>query len=142
MQFSLFDAEWLGKWALNPYVLFAGEFDNTALGTDEGVYTEFGARPSFTILDSETYPVTMALPLKVGLSGGDYYEGVNGDDDTFGYFAGGPVFSVPLAFIPSDYGAWSVSAGAQVYAFGTNLKQYNQDDNPWVVGTWSVNFAY
>jgi hypothetical protein len=140
-QLSLNDSEWLGKWALNPYALFAGEFDNTALGTDQGVYNELGVRPSMTLIESETYPVTVALPLKVGLSLSDYFEGPSGND-TFGYFAGGPVFSVPLAFVPSDYGSWAFSAGVTAYAFGENLKFYNDNDNPWVVGTWSLTFAY
>lgn len=141
-QFSLTDTEWLGKFALYPYVLFAGEFDNTALGTQPGVYTEVGVRPSFTIIDSETYPVSLAFPLKVGLSMGDYSEGPNGKDYTFGYFQGGPVFSIPLAFIPAEYGSWGFAMGASVYAFGVSTKAYNKDDSPWVVGTASLTFAY
>ena len=142
VQFSLNDAEWLEKWALNPYVLFAGEFDNTALGTDKGSYAEIGLRPSFTIIEDENYPVSLALPMKVGLSLSDYYEDVNGNDDAFGFFQGGPVFSVPLAFIPAEYGSWAASAGVAVYAFGDNLKDYNKGNNPWVVGTTSITFSY
>lgn len=141
-QFSLNDSQWLDKWALYPYVLVAGEFDNTALGTDTGAYGEFGVRPSFTLIDHESYPLSMAMPLKVGISLADYYEGPNGKNYTFGYFAGGPVFTVPLAFIPSDYGSWTTSLGGQVYAFGTSTQAYNKGNNPWVVGTWSVNFSY
>jgi hypothetical protein len=141
-QVSFNDAEWLGKWALNPYTLMAGEFDNTALGTKEGVYSETGIRPNFTLIDSETYPLSMAVPLKVGLSVTDYYEGANGNNYTFGYFQGGPVFTVPLAFIPSEYGSWAASAGVQTYAFGTSTQAANKGNNPWVVGTWSLTFAY
>ncbi len=141
-QVSLNDAEWLDKWALNPYVLFGGEFDNTALGTDKGVYTEIGLRPSFVVIDDENYPVSLALPMKVGLSMSDYYEDVNGNSDTFGFFQGGPVVSIPLAFIPAEYGSWAASAGVALYAFGNNLKQYNDNDTPWVVGTTSITFSY
>jgi hypothetical protein len=52
------------------------------------------------------------------------------------------VLSVPLAFIPEDYGSWSASAGASIYTFGANLEEVNQDDTPWVVGTWSIGFTY
>ena len=141
-QVSLNDSQWLDKWALYPYGLIAGEFDNTALGTKEGSYGEFGIRPSFTLIDNESYPLSMAVPMKVGISIADYYESASGKNYTFGYFAGGPVFTVPLAFIPTEYGAWTTSLGAQVYAFGTSTKQYNRNDGSWVVGTWSVNFSY
>jgi hypothetical protein len=141
-QLTLNDTQWLDKWALNPYVLFGGEFDNTALGTDKGVYTEIGVRPSFVVIDDENYPVSLALPLKIGLSMSNYYEDANGNDDTFGFFQGGPVVSVPLAFIPAEYGSWAASAGVALYAFGNNLKQYNDNDTPWVVGTTSITFSY
>jgi hypothetical protein len=139
---GLNDSEWLGMFALYPSVTWAWEMENTALGNDEGRYVEINARPSFTIVESETYPITMAVPLQLGLSAGDYFEFPAEEDETFGFFKGGVVFSMPLAFIPSDYGAFSVSAGASVYAFGTNLTKLNEDDNPWVVGTWSINWTY
>jgi len=141
-QLSLNDTEWLDKWALNPYVLFAGEFDNTALGVDKGAYAELGIRPSMVVIDDESYPVSVALPMKAGFSLGSYYEDANGDDDGFGFFQGGPVVSVPLAFIPAEYGSWAASAGVALYAFGNNLKQYNDNDTPWVVGTTSITFSY
>jgi len=139
---GLNDSEWLGAFALYPSFTWAWEMDNTALGQDRGRYMEVNARPSFTIVESDTYPLTMAVPLQVGLSAGDYFEVGADSDETFGFFKGGLVFSVPLAFIPADYGAFSVSAGASIYAFGQNLKALNEGDNPWVVGTWSINWAY
>ena len=41
-----------------------------------------------------------------------------------------------------DYGAWSASAGAYVYTFGNTNKAYNDNDDPWVVGSWSINMTY
>jgi hypothetical protein len=142
VQFSLFDAQWLGKWALNPSALVAWEFDNTTLGTQPGTYAELDIAPSFVIYDDETYPVTMAIPMQVGLSIGDYYESPTGKDNHFGFYKGGVTFSVPLGFVPEEYGAWSVAAGPAVYAFGQNLKNYNKGNNPWVVGTVSLNMSY
>jgi hypothetical protein len=139
--FSLNDSDWLGTFALYPTFTVAGELDNTALGTQRGVYFELGARPSFTIIQSETYPVTLAVPLTVGL-GQDYFELSSQDDDHFGYARGGLIFGIPLAFIPSDFGSWSVSAGAYIYTFGNNLETANLDDDPWVVGTWGVSMSY
>ena len=139
---ALNDSEWLGAFAMYPSFTWAWEMDNTALGDDSGRYLEFNARPAFTIVESDTYPVTLAFPLQVGLSAGNYYEIGLDTDQTFGFFKGGAVLSVPLAFIPSDYWSWSVSGGASIYAFGNNLKQINEDDTPWVVGTWSLNWTY
>lgn len=139
---SLNDSEWLDKFALYPSITWAAELDNTALGKDRGYYMQFDVRPSMTLIDDEDYPLTAALPLQVGVSLGDYYEIGNDTDNAFGFFKGGPVLSVPLAFIPTDYGSWSASAGVAVYALGTNLTKLNDNDNPWVVGTWSVNWTY
>jgi hypothetical protein len=139
---GLNDSEWLGAWAMYPTVTFARELDNTALGNDEGSYVQFDLKPGFTLIESETYPVTVSFPLTVGISAGDYYEIGGETDETFGFAKGGVTFSVPLAFIPEDYGAWSASAGAAIYGLGSNLKQINEDDSPWVVGTWSINWTY
>jgi len=141
LTFSLNDSAWMGKFALYPSVTIAGEIDNTAMGTDKGLYYEVGARPSFTIVESDTYPVSLAVPLTLGL-GTDYFDLGEGDDDAWGYFRSGLILSVPLGFIPSDYGTWSVSGGAYLYTFGANLEEANGDDDPWVVGTWGVSMTY
>jgi hypothetical protein len=139
---GLNDSEWLGAFAMYPSLLWAVEVDNTALGQNMGRYLELNVRPSFTIVESETYPVSLAFPMQVGLSAGNYYEKDADSDETFGFFKGGFVVSMPLAFIPADYGAFSVSAGASIYTFGQNLQDFNEEDDPWVVGTWSINWAY
>jgi hypothetical protein len=138
---SLNDSDWLGTFALYPSLTIAGEIDNTALGTKRGIYFELGARPTFTIVQSETYPVTMAVPLTLGM-GDDYFDLTDTDDDTLGYFRSGLIFGLPLAFIPSDFGTWSVNAGAYLYTFGNNLEEANLDDDPWVVGTWGISMTY
>jgi hypothetical protein len=139
--FSLDDKDWLGTFALYPTLTIAGELDNTALGPNEGVYFELGVKPSFTIVDSETYPVSLSVPLTIGL-GHDYFEVSDSDDDAFGYARGGLIFGVPLAFIPEDWGSWIATAGASLYTFGDNLQEANLDDDPWVVGTWGVSVTY
>ncbi len=143
LAFSLNDSEWLGMWAMYPSFLWAHELENTALGTKRGDYGEFNVRPTFTILESEEYPVSLAVPAQLGIGIDNYYEGpISNSNETFGFFRGGAIFSVPLAFMGEDYGAWSVSAGAYVYTFGNTNKAYNDSDDPWVVGTWSINMTY
>jgi hypothetical protein len=136
------DSEWLGAFALKPTILFATETENTAMGTQPGQYLEIGVQPSFTVIQSDTYPVTLSLPNKVGLGLDDYYEISSSNEDTFGYYSSGVKLSIPLAFIPEDYGAWSASGGVQVLAFGNNTRTLNHEDEVWAVGTWGISMSY
>src|SRR6185436_14290095 len=126
-------SEWLGTFALKPSILFGFETENTAMGIDRGQYVEIGVGPSFTVVQDDTYPVTLTLPNKVGLSLDDYYEVSDSNEDTFGYFSSGVKLSIPLAFIPEDYGSWSASGGVQVLAFGNNTRKLNHEDEVWTV---------
>jgi hypothetical protein len=139
---GLNDSEWLGAFALNPSLLLAYEFDKSALGVDKGTYLQLGIRPSFEAIHSETYPVTLAFPVVMGLSLGDYYETTGTDDETWGYTTFGMVGSVPLAFMGEDYGAWSASMGVTLYTFNANLESINHENDPWVVGTAGVSVTY
>jgi len=138
---GLDDSQWLGAFALNPAAELAIETDRTAFGPEKGQYASFSIRPSYTIEAIENYPIEIAMPCMVGVGLDDYYESEN-SQDRFGYFRGGLTASVPLAFIPEDFGSWSVSAGAAVYAFGSKLQRANLGDTPWVVGTWSISMSY
>lgn len=142
LAFSLNDAQWLDEWALNPTALVAWEFKNTALGLNEGTYAEFGIRPGFKVWDDEDYPVSLALPNLIGMSLDDYFESPSGNDESFGYWRSGAIFSMPLAFMSGDWGTWAVNAGAYLYVFNSNLRNYNKGNNPWVVGTWGISYSY
>jgi hypothetical protein len=139
---ALDDSEWLGAFAMKPSILFATETENSAMGPERGEYLELGIAPGFPIIDSEDFPVTLTFPNKVGLSLDDYYEVSESDEDTFGYYSTGVKVSFPLTFIPEDYGSWSASGGATLMVLGTNTKNLNDKDSPWVVGTWGVSMAY
>jgi hypothetical protein len=137
------DAKLLGPFALNPSLLVAFEFDGQAdAGRDEGIYAQIGIAPGYTFLADSTYPLTLTVPLAVGLSLSDYYEFGTGSDDTFGYFSAGATLSVPLAFIPPAYGKWLVKAGVQVLYLGDNLKAVNDGDELQVIGTVGLAFTY
>ena len=139
---ALDDSEWLGAFALKPSILFATETENSAMGPERGEYMEFGVAPGFPIVDSEDFPVTLTFPNKLGISLDDYYEVSESNEDTFGYYSTGVKVSFPLTFIPEDYGSWSASGGATLLVLGTNTKNLNDKDSPWVVGTWGVSMAY
>ena len=78
----------------------------TAAG-EKGQYLELGARPTFG------QGVTLAVPVKVGLSLGDYYEGLRGDE-RFGFFSVGGIATVPL----SSGGRWNLHGGAEYIRLG------------------------
>jgi len=139
------DAEFLGPFALNPSVLWVFEVDNVSFGDldREGIYVQPGVKPSVTLFQEADYPVTLALPLSVGLSVSNYYEESGGGlDQTFGFFDAGLVASVPLSFIPSDYGTWSASASFDVLALSATLARANRGDGTFFVGKGGISFAY
>ncbi|HEX7010929.1 MAG TPA: TorF family putative porin, partial [Phycisphaeraceae bacterium] len=104
---------------LQPHVAMAFEIDGGSdAGENKGIYLELGIEPQFSLVESESYPVTLSTPMTVGLSLDDYYENAQGEDDTFGYFDAGLVLSMPLDFVPADYGQWEASLGVHAIFLG------------------------
>ena len=90
---SLNDSKWLGAFALNPSL--PGK--SAAADGAPGVYLQLGVNPGYTVAPKSDYPLTISLPVTLGLSGSDYYEFGTTQNPTFGYVQFGPVFSVPWA---------------------------------------------
>jgi hypothetical protein len=90
---------------------------------------------------SEDYSLSFAVPLALGLSMYDYYE-TNSGDHTFGFFSFGLNASVPLAFIPAEFGSWSTGLGINVLVLSDVLEDANEGDSPFPVGTWNVSMEY
>jgi hypothetical protein len=137
------DSKILGPFALNPSVLIAFEVKGQAdAGTSRGVYLQTGVTPGYTFNAKGTYPVTLTVPLLVGLSLSEYYEFGTGDDDTFGFFQGGVGVAVPLAFIPASFGSWTIKGSLNVLHLGDNLKAINNNDRTEIIGTIGLAFTY
>ena len=137
------DSKILGPFALNPSVLVAFEFKGQAdAGRHRGVYLQTGVTPGYTFNAKGTYPVTLTVPVLVGLSLSEYYEFGTGDDDTFGFFQAGVGVAVPLAFIPASFGAWTIKGSLNVLHLGDNLKAINNNDRTEVIGTIGLAFTY
>ncbi|MBI1337659.1 MAG: hypothetical protein GC164_11940 [Phycisphaera sp.] len=128
---GLWEQMGLDGFALNPSALVAFEFTGAGAdaGAKDGVYLQIGIAPSFVILPIEGgYDVTLTLPVTFGASLHEYYESAGGpgtsapvgDDKFFGFVDLGADFSVPLAFMPSQYGSWSAYAGVHVIFYGTS----------------------
>jgi hypothetical protein len=122
------DSGALGAMAVRPYVLLARELDGQADGgANEGTYLELGIAPGVT-----RSRLSVSVPVKVGLSLGDYYEGMNGDE-TFGYFSVAGIATVPFSSTPTKFGTWNVHGGVEYqrlgdrnsFAFGKNQAIYS-----------------
>jgi len=147
------DTGYLNKFALKPYALFAFEFD-TALnqgqadgGAQSGTYIELGIAPSYTWKTA-----SVSVPLKFGLSGGNYYEYNVGtsvtpvyEDDTFGYFSLAGIGTVPLGST-TKFGAWNVHGGIEYQKYGGTLKLINEglglDHDYKVIYSGGIGFSY
>ena len=126
---SLNDSKWLGAFALNPSLFVGGEVKGQAdAGSARGVYLQLGINPGYTLAPQSAYPLTISVPVTLGLSGSKYYEFGTTKNPTFGYVQFGPVLSVPLAFIPKSFGTWTVKGAAEFLFLGDTLKPLNDND--------------
>ena len=129
---------------LNPHVRLLFEGDGSVGPTaDDGVYIELGVSPSFTLIDSPNAPVTLSLPVTMGLGVADFYE----NDEELGYVAVGVKAGMPLPML-SEWGNWTVSTGVTVIdgnddavgAFNSTIAGQSNDTR--VVGFISFGFGF
>jgi hypothetical protein len=140
---NLNDSKWLGAFALNPSLLFAFETKGEALAADgkKGIYMGIGLAPGYTFFEDAKFPVNISLPMTFGFSVKDYYT-VNGQNQTFGYFSGGPLITMPLKFIPATFGSWALKAGVQFLALNSNLKAVNTNSGFAPIGSVGLSLTY
>ena len=129
------DSAALKKAALHPWVIAAFEFDTANGhqadgGSKAGKYLELGVSPGYSFSKG-----SLAIPAKVGLSMGDYYELNEGTparpnfvDHKFGYFSLAGIATVPIRGM-SSYGAWNVHAGVEYQRLGDTTKAFNVDED-------------
>lgn len=137
---------WGGDFALNPYVMLAieveGGSDGFATSGDEGIYLELGVAPSFEIIPDGEFPVTLTVPVTVGIGIDDYYNASGSGGDGLGFVSVGLDFSVPLNFIPAEFGSWSAHAGV-TYLHLSEAEVFDEKgDDSHVIGTFGFGFEY
>jgi hypothetical protein len=122
-----------------PYGLVAFELSGQAdAGLEEGVYAELGVGPSWTLGGG---PATVAVPVKIGLSLKDYYEGATGDEK-FGYIDVGVLFTLPWSALPARFGSWNLHGGVNVMGFGETTKAANNGDAGQVIASVGIGMSY
>jgi len=120
----------------NPYALVAFELEGQADGgAVEGRYLELGAAPSLGLAG-----ITVAVPVRVGLSLDGYYEGLRGDE-RFGFFSVGGSVTVPISSERSRFGRWSVHGGADYVRLGDS-NALRLGDNTKVVMSAGIGLSY
>ena len=136
VKLSYDDSAALGAAALKPYGLVAFE-----LATEPGRYQADGGLEAGRYLELGIAPglsgsrASLAIPVKVGLSVGNYYE-LDGVDNKFGFFSVGSLVTVPLG------SHFNIHGGAEYQALGDTTKALNGDDGSQVIGSFGIGFAY
>ena len=130
------DSGWLGKAAVKPYAVLAQELDGQADGgANEGTYLELGIGPGYSASRA-----SLTVPIKVGLSVNDYYEGVSGDE-TFGFFSVAGVVTVPFTRMPARFGSWNVHGGVEFLMLGDRNEAVFGDSSH-VIGSIGIGLSY
>lgn len=141
LTFEIDDSDWLGAWAMSPYVMIAYEIsdngsDGEGLGHD--AYLEFGVTPGFDLDNLKPLPegTRIDLPVVLGLGLHDYYETDSGANQTFGYLSLGVLATVPIPIIDG----LSLAAGVDFLILGQAAREFNtnEDSTEWV---WHVGLA-
>jgi len=133
LKLSIDDSAAMGRGALKPYALVAFELDDHGqadAGHHNGTYVELGVAPGVSGARA-----SLTVPVKVGLSGHNYYEFATGEDSTFGYFSVGGLVTVPMGAHANVHG------GVEFQAFGDNLKAYNGQDTAGIASI-GLGFAF
>ncbi len=135
------DSAHLGKGAMKPYVILAREVDTAPglgqadAGAKAGTYLELGIAPGYA-----GSKATVAIPVKVGLSLGHYYE-LAGADSTFGFFSIAGIVTVPLGGA-TNVGAWNIHGGGEFQRLGTTTTALNGGHRAQAIGSIGIGFTY
>ena len=137
IKFAVDDSGLLGAAAVKPYALLAQELDGQADGgASEGTYLELGIGPGYYSLSK----ASVTVPVKVGLSLSDYYEGINGDE-TFGFLSVAGVVTVPFTSAPTRFGSWNMHGGVEFLMLGDRNEAVFGDSSH-VIGSIGIGLSY
>jgi len=125
--------------ALNPSLTLHYRYDGNG-GQDTGLVVVPGIKPAIKVGEASfgDYAPTIAFPVAAGFFTDD---GFQGGDSGFGFFSAGVAVSVPLAFVPEQFGAWTLSASA-TYWYTPEDQIPNNPDEHFVVTALSLGLAF
>lgn len=112
----------------------------TRVDDNDGVYAELQLAPSFRPLGEV---VTLTVPIVLGAGFDDYY-GANTGTSVYG--AVGLTAGFPLRFVPSDYGAWTVTVGADMLVRDEDIRRtgrgFDDQDTFVLIGRAGISIVY
>lgn len=127
---------------VQPSVMIAMEIDGQSDGgTEEGSYLEIGIEPSFDLIQDDDHPVSISFPITGGFSLSNYFEGPDGEGDSFGFAQGGISLSTPLSFINTRMGSWTLSGGVSMLYLGDHLEVINGGENSEIIVSLGVGIG-
>jgi hypothetical protein len=98
-------------------------------GRKPGRYLELGLTPRYSLSR-----ISFAIPAKVGLSVGNYYE-LAGKDHPFGFASVAAMITVPFA------GTLNVHGGVEYQRLGTTTKAFNGGESSTTIASIGVGFS-
>ena len=122
---------------LNPSVTLHYRYEGIG-GQETGLVVVPGIKPTFTFMPDSEYPISLALPVALGIFTED---GFQGGDSGIGFFSAGAAASVPLPFIPKQYGDWTASASITYFHTPSDQVPGNPRDN-FFVTSLSIGLAF
>ena len=138
-----FDNEYIQFDGIRPYGLFAWESDGQRdAGRNRGVYAEVGINPGITLTPDPEFTARISAPITVGLNIFEYYETPNKGDAPYGFTNVGLRGELPLGWIPSKYGEWTLFVQGTWYHLDQNLSKLNSEDNTGLIASGGLTFNY
>ncbi|MEO5713403.1 MAG: hypothetical protein ABIT37_07930 [Luteolibacter sp.] len=118
LKLSFDDSKWMGAFTLNPYVAYWRELNDKATvafdpsRAPESYYFTLGINPSVKLGSAK-----LEFPTFMNIVGDHFYQKLDGSAGGSGVavISTGVKASVPLKFIPQEYGFWTWYAGVKYY---------------------------
>ncbi len=104
-------------------------------GLEAGTYFEFGIPPGYAFSKA-----SLAVPVKVGVSLGNYYE-VDGVDEKFDFISVSGIVTVPLGST-TKFGSWNLHGGVEVQRLGNHTMVLNGDVRSRKIASVGIGFSY
>jgi len=101
-------------------------------------YLEGGMSAEFVLGKNAHYPLIVTIPASMAIGDEEYWFGPR-----FGYVTTGVSVRVPLSFIPSHYGRWTLGSSGDVSYYGTRATEFAKSisvPSSKIAATVSVNF--
>ena len=112
--------------ALNPSLTWHIRVDGNGAQTKSSAMV-LAVSPSFTLINDDTYPLSLTVPAGIAFFLDDDFQG--GNKSGVGYWYLGASLGLPLAFIDSSYGDWSVNFDVTYYNTSPRAIPGNVEDD-------------